>query len=128
VADAQLIGDARALVRAQELHRQFMRARPPSWVWGVGVHVRMALVLCALGGVALMIATGRLPPIVGGVALLFAIGLRRILLATALLLVVMAVTSLTFRPSSAPRPSASSRAADGSQPHRAMSPAPVRDR
>src|SRR5512135_2393899 len=40
VADAQETGEAHALVRAQELHRQFMRASPPSWLSGVGVHIR----------------------------------------------------------------------------------------
>jgi hypothetical protein len=76
-----------------------MRASPPSWVTGLGVHVRSAFVLCAIAGVGLMIATGRLPPAIAGVALLFAIGLRRMLLATALLLAVFAVTSLTSGPS-----------------------------
>lgn len=108
VAEAQATGAAGALVEAQELHRQFMRASPPSWVTGLGVHIRSAFVLCAIAGVGLMIATGRLPPAIGGVALLFAIGLRRILLATALLLAVFAVTSLTTGPSGrADRPSIS---------------------
>lgn len=110
VAEAQETGAAGALVEAQELHRQFMRATPPSWVTGLGVHVRSAFVLCAVGGVALMIATGQLPPVIAGVALLFAIGLRRILLATALLLALFTVTSLTSgsgaRPASLRAPSA----------------------
>jgi hypothetical protein len=108
VAEAQETGAAGALVQAQELHRQFMRASPQSWITGLGVHVRNAFVLCAIAGVALMIAMGRLPPAIVGVALLFAIGLRRILLATALLLAVFAVTSLASGPSRrAERPSIS---------------------
>lgn len=110
VADAQQTGAAPALVRAQELHRQFMRASPPSWISGVGAHVRAAFVFGAIAGVALMTATGRLPPAVAGVALLFAIGLRRILLATALLLALFAVTSLTSGPPKRPVPEASARA------------------
>jgi hypothetical protein len=98
VAEAQETGAAGALVEAQELHRQFMRASPPSWVTGLGAHIRTAFVLCSIACVALMIATGRLPPAIGGVALLFAIGLRRILLATAVLLAIFAVTSLTSVP------------------------------
>lgn len=109
VADAQQTGAACALVRAQELHRQFMRASPPSWVSGVSAHLRATFVLCAIAGVALMTATGRLPPAVAGVALLFAIGLRRILLATALLLALFAVTSLTSGPPKPPVPEASAR-------------------
>lgn len=122
VADAQETGAAGALVQAQELHRQFMRASPPSWVAGFGVHVRGAFVLCAIAGVALMIATGRLPPVVGGVALLFAIGLRRILLATALLLALFAVTSLTSGPAGRSEAAAHARAAHAIASHRAPAP------
>jgi hypothetical protein len=126
VTDAQETGAADALVRAQDLHRQFIRANPPSWLAGLGAHLRSAFVLCAIGGVALLIASGRLPPVIAGVALLFAIGLRRILLATALLLAVFAVTSLTSGPAGRPEPSTSSRAAHSASAHRAAQPALVR--
>ncbi len=122
VGDAQETGAAHALVRAQELHRQFMRASPPSWFSGVGVHLRAAFVICAITGVSLMIATGRLPPIVGGVALLFAIGLRRIVLAVALLLALFAVTSLTSGPAGRPGTAAQARAAHATASHRALAP------
>lgn len=46
--------------------------------------LKAAFVLCAVASVAVMVAAGRLPPVVAGAAVLFAIGLRRILLATAL--------------------------------------------
>lgn len=95
VSAAQQTGDVAALVRAQELYREFMRATEPAWLTGLGARLKAAVVLCAVGGVAVMLGTGRLPPAMGGVAVLFAIGVRRILLATALLLALFAVTSLT---------------------------------
>jgi len=99
VSAAQLTGAADALVRAQELHREFMRTTPPSgWLTGLGARLKAALVLCALAGVAAMVATGRLPPVVAGVAVLLAIGLRRILLATALLLALFVATSSMVSP------------------------------
>lgn len=98
VSAAQETGSADSLVRAQELHREFMRTTPPGWLTGLGARVRAALVLCAVAGVATMIATGHLPPVVGGVAVLFAIGLRRILLATTLLLVLFAATAMLSPP------------------------------
>ncbi len=122
VANAQETGAAGALVRAQELHRPFMRASPPSWLSGVGVHLRAAFVLCAIAGVSLMIATGRLPPIVAGVALLFAIGLRRILLAVALLLALFAVTSLTSGPAGRSETAAHARVARAIASRRAPAP------
>jgi hypothetical protein len=128
LTDAQDTGAADALVRAQELHRQLIRANPPSWLAGLGAHLRSAFVLCAIGGVALLLATGRLPPVIAGVALLFAIGLRRILLATALLLVVFAVTSLTSGPAARPEPTSSSRAAHAATSRRAQPPVDVRPR
>lgn len=87
--------DPDALVRAQELHRQFMRARIPSWTLSVGVHLRNALVLAAIVSLALATALHRIEPVLVGVVLLFAIGLRRILLVTALLLAVFAATRLS---------------------------------
>jgi hypothetical protein len=122
VTDARETGAADALVRAQELHRRFIRASPPSWLAGLGAHLRSAFVLCAIGGAALMIATGRLPPLIASVALLFAIGLRRILLATALLLAVFAVTRLSSGPAARPEPTSNSRAADAATPYRAKPP------
>ncbi|ABC83043.1 hypothetical protein [Anaeromyxobacter dehalogenans] len=95
VSAAQQTGAADALVRAQELHREFMRTTPPpGWLAGLGARLKAALVVCAVAGVAVMVATGRLPPIVAGVAVLFAIGLRRILLATALLLALFVATNM----------------------------------
>jgi hypothetical protein len=128
VTAAQETGAADALVRAQELHRQFIRANPPSWLTGLGAHLRSAFAICAMGGVALITAMGRLPPIFAGVALLFAIGLRRILLATALLLAVFAVTSLGSGPAARPEPTSRSRAVHAATSHRAQPPVAVRIR
>jgi hypothetical protein len=94
VSAAQQTGDAAALVRAQELHREFMRTTQPGWLTGFGARLKAALVLCAVAGVAAMVATGGLPPVGAGVAVLLAIGLRRILLATALLLAVFVATNM----------------------------------
>src|SRR5690242_20465352 len=85
VSAAQKTGAPDALVRAQELHREFMRATWPGWFRSLGARLKAAFVLCMVFGVGVMVATGRLPPVVAGVAVLFAIGLRRILLAMALL-------------------------------------------
>lgn len=87
--------DPDALIRAQELHRQFMRARIPSWTLGAGVHLRNALVVGAIVSLALATTLHRVEPVLVGVVLLFAIGLRRILLVTALLLAVFAATRLS---------------------------------
>lgn len=104
VADAQEISTPHALVRAEELHRQFMGASPPGWLAGFGAHLKAASVICGLVGLALMIGTGRLPPVLAGLVLLCAIGLRRILLATLLLLAVFVATSLTHGPTDLPTP------------------------
>jgi Flp pilus assembly protein TadB len=104
VADAQETNTPDALVRAEELHRQFMRATRPSWLSGLGAHLKAAPVICGLVGLALMIGTGRLPPVLAGLVLLFAIGLRRILLAAVLLLAVFVATSLTHGPPDRPIP------------------------
>jgi hypothetical protein len=128
VTDAQETGAPTTLVRAQELHRKFIRASPPTWLAGLGAHLRSAFVLCAIGGVALMVATGRLPPVIAGVALLFAIGLRRVLLGTALLLALLAVTSQTYGPAARPEPSSSSPAAHAATLHRPQPPVAVRSR
>jgi hypothetical protein len=104
VSAAQQTGAVDALVRAQELHREFLRTTtPPGWLTGLGARLQAALVLCAVVGVAVMVATGRLPPIVTGVAVLFAIGLRRILLATALLLALFVATNMVSPPRRAER-------------------------
>jgi hypothetical protein len=124
VADAQETGAPGALVRAQELHRQFMRATVPGWFTGLGARIRSAFVLCAIAGIAVMVAAGRLPPAVAGVALLFAIGFRRILLATALLVAIFAVTSLTSGPPDSP----AATAATTTHAHPARPPAPPRPR
>lgn len=117
VADAQETGAAGALVRAQELHREFMRAMPPGWLTGIGARLKVALVLCAAAGVAVLVATGRAPPILGGVAVLFAIGLRRILLATALLVALFVARSMVSPPAPAQPASASHPAAHRTAAH-----------
>lgn len=119
VADAQETGAAGALVRAQELHREFMRAMPPGWLTGLGARLKVALVVCAASGVAVLVATGRAPPILGGVALLFAIGLRRILLATALLVALFVASSMVSPPAPAQPASASHLVAPRTAAHRA---------
>jgi hypothetical protein len=104
LATAQQTGAVDVLVRAQELHREFMRTTPPEgWLTGLGARLKAALVLCAVAGVAAMVATGRLPPIVAVVAVLLAVGLRRILLATALLLALFVATSMVSPPRRADR-------------------------
>jgi hypothetical protein len=128
VTEAQETGAADTLARAQELHRQFVRSNPPSWLAGLGAHLRSAFAICAVGGVAVMTATGRLPPVFAGVALLFAIGLRRILLGTALLLAVFAATSLTSGPAARPEPTSSSRADHAATLHRVQPRVAVRTR
>jgi hypothetical protein len=101
VSAAQETGAADALVRAQELHREFMRAMPPSWLVGLGSRLKAALVLCAAAGLAALVATGRVPPVLGGVAVLFAIGLRRILLATAVLVALFVASAVVSPPAPA---------------------------
>jgi Flp pilus assembly protein TadB len=103
VSAAQETGAADALVRAQELHREFIRTTAPRWITGLGARLKAAFVLCAIAGVAVMVASGRLPPVAAGVAVLLAIGLRRILLATALLLALFAASSLSSPSSLADR-------------------------
>ena len=98
VADAQETSTPYALVRAEELHRQFMRASPPGWLAGFGAHLKASSLTCGLVGLALLIGTGPLPSVLAGLVLLCAIGLRRILLATLLLLAVFVATSLTHGP------------------------------
>lgn len=98
VSAAQDTGAADALVRAQELHREFMRATQPGWLTGLGSRLKVALVLCAVVGVAVMVATGRLPPVLAGVAVLFAVGLRRLLVVTALVLALFAASSVLSPP------------------------------
>lgn len=99
VSAAQLTGAADALVHAQELHREFMRTTPtPGWLTGLGARLKAALVVCAVAGVAAMVGTGRLPPLVAGVAVLLAIGLRRIFLAAALLLALFVATNMISPP------------------------------
>lgn len=103
VSAAQETGVADALVRAQELHREFMQTTQPGWFTGLGARLKAALVVCAVAGIAAMVGTGRLPPVVAGVAVLFAIGLRRILLATALLLTLFVATGVLSPPRPADR-------------------------
>ncbi|MCM2333306.1 MAG: hypothetical protein NDI82_05095 [Anaeromyxobacteraceae bacterium] len=103
VADAQESGSAESLVRAEELHRQFMRVVPPRWFAGLGAHFRAAFSISGLVAVGLMIVAGRLPPVFAGLALLFALGLRRILLGAALLLAVFVASSLLSPPRSSDR-------------------------
>jgi hypothetical protein len=117
VSAAQHTGAADALVRAQELHREFMRTTtPPGWLTGLGARFKAALVLCAVAGIAAMVATGRLPPLVAGVAVLLAIGLRRILLATALLLALFVATNMVSPPRRADRTPASVHSAPPNAP------------
>jgi hypothetical protein len=118
ISAAQQTGAVDALVRAQELHREFMRTTPPpGWLTGLGAHLNAALVLCAVAGVAAMVSTGRMPPIVPGVAVLLAIGLRRILLATALLLALFVATSMVSPPRRADRMPATAHSAPTSAPY-----------
>jgi Flp pilus assembly protein TadB len=119
VAAAQETGAADALVRAQEVHREFMRAVPPGWLAGLGARLRAALVLCAAVGVAVLVAAGRAPPILGGVAVLFAIGLRRILLATALLVALFVASSMVSPPTPAQPASGAHLAVPRAAAHRA---------
>jgi Flp pilus assembly protein TadB len=117
VSAAQQTGAVDALVLAQELHREFMRTTPPpGWLTGLGARLKAALVLCAVAGVAAMVATGRLPPVVAGVAVLLAIGLRRILLATALLLALFVATNMVSPPRRAERTPATAHSAPPSAP------------
>jgi hypothetical protein len=121
VATAQETGAADALVHAQELHREFMRATWPGWFGDLGARLKAAFVLCAVVCVGLMVATGRLPPVVAGVAVLFAVGLRRLMLTTALLLALFAATAAL----SPPPPADHAPAAHLVTPPRATKP-PVR--
>src|SRR5689334_16295904 len=98
VSVAQETGAPDALVRAQELHREFMRATWPGWFRALGARLKAAFVLCAVAGAGVMVATGRLPPAVAGVTVLFAVGLRRILLGMALLVALFVATSLPTPP------------------------------
>jgi Flp pilus assembly protein TadB len=117
VSAAQQTGAVDALVRAQELHREFMRTTPPpGWLAGLGGRLKAALVLCAVAGVTAMVATGRLPPVVAGVAVLLAIGLRRIVLATALLLALFVATNMVSPPRRADRTPATAHSAPPNAP------------
>src|SRR5689334_6792342 len=98
VSAAQETGAPDALVRAQELHREFMRATWPGWFRALGARLKAAFVVCAVAGLGVMVATGRLPPVVAGVAVLIAVGLRRILLGMALLVALFISTSLLTPP------------------------------
>lgn len=120
VAAAQASASAESLVRADELHRQFMRAVPALWFAGIGAHFRAAFLISGLVAAGLMVATGRLPPVFAGLALLFAVGLRRILLGVALLLAVFIASNLLAPPRSPGQPTA---AALTSAPHQAGAPA-----
>jgi Flp pilus assembly protein TadB len=121
VSAAQHTGAADALVRAQELHREFMRTRPPpGWLTGLGARLKAALALCAVAGVAALVATGRLPPVVAGVAVLLAIGLRRILLATALLLALFVATNMVSPPPRADRAPATAALSAPPTAHKAL--------
>ncbi len=117
ISAAQHTGAVDALVRAQELHREFMRTMPPpGWLTGLGARLKAALVLCAGAGVAAMVATDRLPPAVAGVAVLLAIGLRRILFATALLLALFVATNMVSPPGRADRTPATAHSAAPNAP------------
>lgn len=117
VADAQETSTPYALVRAEELHRQFMRAAPLRWFAGLGAHLKSALVVGGLLGGGLLILAGRLPPAMAGLALLFLLGLRRILVATALLVVAFVASSLLSPPRCSERvPAAALSSASG--PHK----------
>lgn len=118
VTAAQESGSAESLVRAEELHRQFMRAVPPRWFGGLGANLKAAFVISGLVACGLMVFAGRLPPAVAGLALLFALGLRRILLGAALLLAVFVASSLLSPPRSSDRAPAAA-LSSASHPHRA---------
>src|SRR5690349_17898506 len=55
VSVVQETGAADALVREQELHREFMRATWPGWFGALGARLRTALVLCAVAGLGVMV-------------------------------------------------------------------------
>lgn len=120
VTDAQASGSAKSLVRAEELHRQFLRAVPPRWFAGLGAQFRAAFIGSGLVAIGLMVAAGRLPPVFAGLAFLFALGLRRILLGVALLLAVFVTSSLLSPPRS---PGRAPTAALASVPQQAGAPA-----
>ncbi len=119
VTDAQASASAESLVRAEELHRQFMRAVPARWFAGLGAHLRAAFIISGLVAAGLMVVAGRLPPVFAGLALLLAVGLRRILLGVALLLAVFVASSLLAPPWS---PGQAPSAALASAPHQAGAP------
>lgn len=106
VATAQESGSAEALGSTEELHRQFLRATPPTWLSGLGAHVRAAFASCFIAGIAVMIGTGQFLPVLAGIAFFTAIGLRRILIGSILMLVLFASLSLTRgnQDRSTPRP------------------------
>lgn len=123
VTDVQESCSAESLVRAEELHRQFMRAGPPRWFAGLGAHFKAAFIISGMVAVGLMTVADRLPLVFAGLALLFALGLRRILLGAALLLAVFVASNLLSPPRSTGRAPA---AALSSAPHPAGAPARAR--
>lgn len=102
VVAAQATGSAEALVRAEELHREFIQTRSPRWSASLGAHIRAGFVLCG-PAVGMMVVAGRLSPVLACLALLFVLCLRRLLLGTALLLAVFVASSLIASPGSSDR-------------------------
>ncbi len=98
VAEAQGAASADAYVHAEELQRAFARAGVPDWWAGLTSHLKVAFLVTGLLGGALLVVAGRLPPAVLGLAFLFLLGLRRLLVASALLLVAFVVSSLLSMP------------------------------
>lgn len=99
VDDAQRTGAApRAVVRAHELHREFMRARFPSAFSGTAGHTWAAVLVSSVLLLGAVIVTRRLPIFLLAPVLLLVIGIRRILSTTALLAAVFVFDSLTSAP------------------------------
>ena len=106
VAEAQGTVSADAIVHAEELQRAFARAAVPDRWDGLTSHLKSAFLVTGLVGGALLVLAGRLPPAVFGLALLLLLGLRRILVASALLLLAFVVSSLLSMPRTPDRPPA----------------------
>lgn len=123
VAEAQGAVSADAIVHAEELQRAFSRAAVPGWRAGLTTHLKAAFLVSGLLGGALLVLAGRLPPAILGLAVLLLLGLRRILVASALLLLVFVVSSLLSTPRT-PDHSSASVGSPAANSHRGPAPSP----
>ncbi len=98
VAETQGAVSADAIVHAEELQRAFARAAVPGWWAGLTSHLKSAFLVSGVLGGALLVLAGRLPPAFVVLALVLLLGLRRILVASALLLLAFVVSSLLSTP------------------------------